>query len=96
MKAMLINNFNIYYYITTIQEIQTMTINNPIDLYTIKGSTIAGKLMLFNLLEQKDNLTKDEIRMKLVDEYDLMKPKSFKSLWRDYTNLKRYCSFLDE
>tara|TARA_B100000315_G_scaffold215199_1_gene214312 strand:- start:30 stop:248 length:219 start_codon:yes stop_codon:yes gene_type:complete len=71
-----------------------MTINNPIDLYSLKGSTIAGKLMLFNMLEQK-HLTKDEIRTKLVDEYDLMKPKSFKSLWRDYTNIKKYCSFLD-
>lgn len=72
-----------------------MTITNPLDLFTIKGSTIAGKMMLFNLLEHKDNLTKDEIRFKLVDEYHLMKPKSFKSLWKDYTNIKKYCSFLD-
>ena len=73
-----------------------MTINNPIDLYTIKGSTIAGKMMLFSLLEQNDKLSKDEIKIKLVDEYDLMRPKSFKSLWRDYTNLKKYCSFLSD
>ena len=75
---------------------KNMTINNPIDLYTIKGSTIAGKMMLFSLLEQNDKLSKDEIKIKLVDEYDLMKPKSFKYLWRDYTNLKKYCSFLSD
>ena len=75
---------------------KNMTINNPIDLYTIKGSTIAGKMMLFSLLEQNDKLSKDEIKIKLVDEYDLMRPKSFKSLWRDYTNLKKYCSFLSD
>ena len=73
-----------------------MTITNPIDLYIIKGATIGGKMMLFSLLEQNDKLSKDEIKIKLVDEYDLMRPKSFKSLWRDYTNLKKYCSFLSD
>ena len=62
---------------------------NELELYSIKGNVKAGKMMLFRVLENKD-LSEDEIKNKVVNEYQIMKPKHFVRCWNEYNKMKRY------
>tara|TARA_B100000287_G_C19947458_1_gene509107 strand:+ start:150 stop:365 length:216 start_codon:yes stop_codon:yes gene_type:complete len=64
-------------------------INNELELYSIKGNVSAGKIMLFDRLV-KLNLSEDEIKDKVVDEYEIMKPKHFIRSWNEYCKMKKY------
>tara|TARA_R110000824_G_scaffold46674_1_gene133748 strand:- start:240 stop:458 length:219 start_codon:yes stop_codon:yes gene_type:complete len=66
------------------------SITNELELYSLKGNVTAGKILLFNLLENRDHLSEDEIRMKVVDEYELFKPKHFIRSWKEYTKMKKF------
>ena len=53
-----------------------ITIDNELELFSIKGNVVAGKLLLLSILENK-HLNHDDIKTKVVDEYGIMKPKHF-------------------
>ena len=65
-------------------------ITNELELYSIKGNVSAGKILLFNLLENRDHLNEEQIRRKVVDEYEVMKPKHFIRSWKEYTKMKKF------
>ena len=50
------------------------TINNELELYTLKGNVVAGKILLFQSLENEGN-DKEQIEHLVVDEYEIMDEK---------------------
>ena len=64
-------------------------IMNELELYSIKGNVTAGKIILFERLEQQ-NLSEEEIKTKVVDEYEIMKPKHFIRSWKEYMKTKKF------
>ena len=65
------------------------TINSELELYSLKGNTSGGKILLFSLLENK-NYSMDEIKELVVDTYEIMRPKHFVRSWKEYTKTKRF------
>lgn len=65
------------------------TINNLLELYSLKGNVASGKIILFQNLENK-NLGEDEIKNKVVDEYQIMGMKHFIRSWKEYQKMKRW------
>ena len=43
-----------------------ITIDNELELFSIKGNVVAGKLLLLSILENK-HLNHDDIKTKVVD-----------------------------
>ena len=68
------------------------TINNLLELYSIKGNVASGKIILFKELDSK-NLDYDEIRDKVVEEYQIMNKKHFVRSWKEYMKMKKWISF---
>tara|TARA_B100000315_G_C14521513_1_gene561771 strand:- start:787 stop:1005 length:219 start_codon:yes stop_codon:yes gene_type:complete len=68
------------------------TINNLLELYSLKGNVISGKIILFQELDNK-NLDYDEIKSKVVDEYEIMGKKHFVRSWKEYQKTKKWISF---
>ena len=68
------------------------TITNDLELYAIKGNVAGGKISLFRRLED-NNLSKDQIRKMVVDEYAIMKPQHFIRSWKDYEQMKRFMNY---
>ena len=64
-------------------------IMNELELYSIKGNVTAGKIILFERLEQQ-NLSEEERNTKVVDEYEIMKPKHFIRSWKEYMKTKKF------
>ena len=72
-----------------------ITIDNELELFSIKGNVVAGKLLLLSILENK-HLNHDDIKTKGVDEYGIMKPKHFIRTWKEYQKMKRFMTFCEE
>ena len=70
------------------------TINNLVELYSLKGNVTSGKIILFDNLE-KQKLDVDEIKRLVVDEYHIMGKKHFIRSWKEYQKIKRWLK-LDE
>ena len=70
------------------------TINNLLELYSLKGNVASGKIILFQNLENK-NLGEEEIKNKVVDEYQIMGMKHFIRSWKDYQKMKRWINIED-
>tara|TARA_B100000315_G_scaffold248108_1_gene277609 strand:+ start:233 stop:451 length:219 start_codon:yes stop_codon:yes gene_type:complete len=70
------------------------TINNLLELYSLKGNVASGKIILFQNLENK-NLGEDEIKNKVVDEYQIMGMKHFIRSWKEYQKMKRWINIED-
>ena len=70
------------------------TINNLVELYSLKGNVTSGKIILFNNLE-KQKLDADEIKSLVVDEYDIMTTIHFKRSWKEYQQTKRWLALED-
>ncbi len=68
------------------------TINNELELYTLKGNVTAGKILLFQSLEKEGN-DKEQIEHLVVDEYEIMQPKHFVRSWKEYTKTKRFINW---
>ena len=68
------------------------TINNLLELYSLKGNVISGKIILFNDLE-KQNMNETEIKSKVVDEFQIMGKKHFVRCWKEYQKIKRFMTF---
>jgi len=68
------------------------TINNLLELYSIKGNVASGKIILFKELDNK-NLDYDEIKDKVVEEYQIMNKKHFVRSWKEYMKMKKWISF---
>ena len=68
------------------------TITNDLQLYALKGNVVGGKILLFNRLENQ-NLSKEQIRKKVVDEYEIMAPKHFVRSWKDYEKCKKFIGY---
>jgi hypothetical protein len=68
------------------------TINNLLELYSIKGNVVSGKIILFRELDSK-NMNYDEIQDKVVDEYQIMNKKHFIRSWKEYLKMKKWMSF---
>jgi hypothetical protein len=72
-----------------------ITIDNELELFSIKGNVVAGKLLLLSILENK-HLNHDDIKTKVVDEYGIMKLKHFIRTWKEYQKMKRFMTFGEE
>ena len=72
-----------------------ITIDTELELFSIKGNVVAGKLLLLSILENK-HLNHDDIKTKVVDEYGIMKPKHFIRTWKEYQKMKRFMTFGEE
>ena len=70
------------------------TINNLLELYSLKGNVASGKIILFSDLE-KTGMDVSEMRRKVVDEYQIMGQKHFIRSWKEYQKIKRWLK-LDE
>ena len=68
------------------------TINNLLELYSLKGNVASGKIILFKELDNK-NLDYDEIKDKVVEEYQIMNKKHFVRSWKEYMKMKKWISF---
>ena len=64
-------------------------INDELELFALKGSVIGGKILLFKILESQ-NLSKEDIRSKVVDEYHIMKPKHFIHSYKEFQRMKPF------
>ena len=71
-------------------------IKNELELFSMNGAVLGGKILLLNSLEQNQHLSKDEIRTKVVDDYGIMKDKHFTYTWKKYQHLKRFMDFNNE
>jgi len=65
------------------------TINNLLELYSLKGNVASGKIILFSDLE-KTGMDVSEMRRKVVDEYQIMGQKHFIRSWKEYQKIKRW------
>ena len=72
-----------------------ITIDNELELFSIKGNVVAGKLLLLSILENK-HLNHDDIKTKVEDEYGIMKPKHFIRTWKEYQKMKRFMTLGEE
>ena len=70
------------------------TINNLLELYSLKGNVTSGKIILFSDLE-KQNMNETEIKSKVVDEYEIMGMKHFIRSWKEYQKMKRWINIED-
>ena len=68
------------------------TITSDLQLYALKGNVIGGKILLFNRLENQ-NLSKEEIMRKVVEEYEIMAPKHFVRSWKEYEKMKKFLQY---
>ncbi len=71
------------------------TINNLLELYSLKGNVESGKIILFQELDNKYNNDYDEIEYKIVDEYQIMGKKHFIRSWKQYQKMKKWISIDD-
>jgi len=70
------------------------TINNLLELYSLKGNVTSGKIILFQELENK-GMDVSEMRRKVVDEYLIMGHKHFIRSWKEYQKIKRWMKLAD-
>jgi len=71
-------------------------IKNELELFSMNGAVLGGKILLLNALDQNQHLSKDEIRTKVVDDYGIMADKHFSYAWKKYQHIKKFMDLNNE
>ncbi len=69
-----------------------IAIKDEVELFSVVGNVKGGKVLLLNSLFNK-NLSEEEIKNVLVEEYGIMKNKSFIHTLKEYQRIKRFLEF---